>query len=55
MYNEAKLVIDDGWQILGEYTRNLHSIGADVGGRFLQWALRNWANEKLADKSNGAS
>ena len=44
MYNEAKLVIDDGWQILGEYTRNLHSIGADVGGRFLQWALRNWAN-----------
>ncbi len=46
MYNEAKLVVDDGWQILGEYTRNRYSIGADVGDRFLQWALRSEANSQ---------
>ena len=44
-----KLVFDGGWQILGEYTRNLHSIGADVGDRFLQRALRSGANSQRCD------
>ncbi len=49
MRGEVKLALDDDWQILGEYTRNLHSTGADVGDRFLQWTLRNWANLQRCD------
>ena len=49
MRGEVKLALDDDWQILGEYTRNLHSTGADVGDRFLQWTLRNWANPQRCD------
>ena len=49
MRGEVKLALDDDWQILGEYTRNLHSTGADVGDRFLQWILRNWANPQRCD------
>ena len=36
MRGEVKLVLDDDWQILGEYAQNLHSTGTDVGDRFLR-------------------
>ena len=49
MRGEVKLVLDDDWQILGEYTQNLHSTGNDVGDRFLQWVLRNWRNPQRCD------
>ena len=49
MRGEVKLVLDDDWQILSEYTRNLHATGADVGDRFLQWTLRNWASPQRCD------
>ena len=41
MRGETKLVLDADWIILGEYSRNLHSRGADVGDRFLRWVLNN--------------
>ena len=41
MHGETKLVLDADWIILGEYSRNLHSRGADVGDRFLRWVLNN--------------
>ncbi len=41
MSGEMKLVLDDEWRILGEYMRNLHSRGSDVGDRFLAWLLTN--------------
>ena len=44
MRDEVKLVLDDNWQILGEYAQNLHLTGNDVGDRFLRWVLRNWRN-----------
>ena len=49
MRDEVKLVIDDDWQILGEYAQNLHSTGTDVGDRFLLWVLRNWRNPERCD------
>jgi hypothetical protein len=49
MRGEVKLVLDDNWQILGEYAQNLHSTGTDVGDRFLQWVLRNWRNPQRCD------
>lgn len=44
---KTKLVLDDGRRILGEYMRNLHSNGADVGDRFLRWLLIN--KDKMCD------
>ena len=49
MRGEVKLVLDDNWQILGEYAQNLHSTGTDVGDRFLLWVLRNWRNPERCD------
>ena len=49
MRDEVKLVLDDDWQILGEYAQNLHSTGTDVGDRFLRWVLRNWRNPERCD------
>ena len=49
MRDEVKLVLDDDWQILGEYAQNLHSTGTDVGDRFLLWVLRNWRNPERCD------
>ena len=49
MRGEVKLVLDDDWQILGEYAQNLHSTGTDVGDRFLRWVLRNWRNPERCD------
>ena len=49
MRGEVKLVLDDDWQILGEYAQNLHSTGTDVGDRFLLWVLRNWRNPERCD------
>ena len=49
MRGEVKLVLDDDWQILGEYAQNLHSTGTDVGDRFLLWVLRNWRNPQQCD------
>lgn len=40
-----KLVIDDKWQIIGEYKDNLRSTGQPgVGDAFLKWVLTNWRN-----------
>ena len=49
MRDKVKLVLDDDWQILGEYAQNLHSTGTDVGDRFLLWVLRNWRNPERCD------
>ena len=49
MRGKVKLVLDDDWQILGEYAQNLHSTGTDLGDRFLQWVLRNWRNPERCD------
>ena len=49
MRGVAKLVLDDNWQILGEYAQNLHFTGNDVGDRFLRWVLRNWRNPQRCD------
>ena len=49
MRGEVKLVLDDYWQILGEYAQNLHSTGTDLGDRFLLWVLRNWRNPERCD------
>ena len=49
MQGEMKLVLDMEWIILGEYSDNLHSRGADVGDRFLAWSLRNRTNPEQCD------
>lgn len=42
---EHTLVLDDKWQIIQEYKRNLHSGGQPgVGDAFLKWVLTNQAN-----------
>ena len=46
---EMKLVLDADWLILGEYSRNLHLRGADVGDRFLTWCLRNRTNPEQCE------
>lgn len=39
---EEKLVLDDGWIILGEYMDNLRSSGEPgAGDRFFKWVLQN--------------
>ena len=41
-----KLVLDDNWKILGEYTQNLRSTGEPgAGDRFLLWVLRNQSGQ----------
>ena len=49
MRGEMKLVLDADWMILGEYSRNLHSRGVDVGDRFLLWCLRNRTNPQQCE------
>ena len=49
MRGEMKLVLDADWMILGEYSRNLHSRGVDVGDRFLVWCLRNRTNPERCE------
>ena len=45
---EEKLVLDNGWIILGEYLRNLRSSGEPgAGDRLLRWVLAN--KDKLCD------
>ena len=42
MRGEEKLVLDNGWIILGEYLRNLRSTGEPgAGDSFLRWILMN--------------
>ena len=42
---EEKLVLDNGWIILGEYLRNLRSSGEPgAGDNFLRWILMNKAD-----------
>ena len=42
---EEKLVLDNGWIILGEYLRNLRSTGEPgAGDSFLRWILMNKDN-----------
>ena len=41
----GKVVLDDGWRLIGEYIRNLRSDGQPgVGDAFLKWVLTNWKN-----------
>ena len=49
MCGKMKLVLDTDWLILGEYSRNLHLRGADVGDRFLTWCLRNRTNPEKCE------
>ena len=45
-----KLALDNGWQIIREYLRNLHSSGQPgVGDAFLKWVLTNWLNPERCD------
>ena len=45
---EEKLVLDNGWIILGEYLRNLRSSGEPgAGDRLLRWILAN--KDRLCD------
>ena len=46
---ETKLVLDENWNILGEYSRNLHLRGTEVGDRFLTWCLRNRTNPEQCE------
>ena len=46
---ETKLVLDADWIILGEYSRNLHLRGTEVGDRFLTWCLRNRTNPEQCE------
>ncbi len=40
-----RLVLDDGWEIIREYMRELSSTGQPgVGDAFLKWVLTNWTN-----------
>ena len=48
MWGEVKLVLDDNWQILGEYAQ-IYIHRQDVGDRFLRWVLRNWRNPERCD------
>ena len=49
MRGETKLLLDTEWKILGEYSDNLHSCGADVGDEFLVWCLRNRKNPEKCE------
>jgi hypothetical protein len=43
MSGEVKLVLDNRWKIIDEYSRNLRSSGQPgVGDAFLRWVLTNW-------------
>jgi hypothetical protein len=47
---EHKLVLDDQWRIIREYTANLRSSGqAGLGEAFLQWVLTNRMNPKRCE------
>jgi len=43
--DSGKLVLDDGWRIMTEYTGHLHSEGQPgPGDAFLKWVLTNYRN-----------
>ena len=45
--DQRMLVIDSGWHIIGEYTRNLRSEGQPgIGDAFLKWVLENRENSQ---------
>ena len=45
---EGRVVIDDGWEILNEYSRHVSSTGQPgPGDAFLGWLLRNQANAEV--------
>lgn len=39
MSGDLRLVLDENWMILEEYTQNLQRGGADIGSAFLKWLL----------------
>lgn len=48
--DSERTVIDDGWQILGEYKDNARSSGEPgFGDAFLRWLLSNIANSDRCD------
>lgn len=47
----ARLVLDDGWEILSEYLRHLSSSGQPgPGDAFVKWALNNLANPDRCER-----
>ena len=47
----ARLVLDDGWEILKEYLRHMSSSGQPgPGDAFLKWALNNLANPERCER-----
>lgn len=51
MGGSRRLVLDAGWEILGEYGHKLDPKGPPtVGNRFLKWALTNQANPRACDR-----
>lgn len=51
VHRNGRVVIDDGWRILGEYRNNLSESGQPgVGDRFLKWLLQNHSNHQRCVK-----
>lgn len=46
----GRLVLDDGWLIIAEYTKHLAPSGQPgPGDAFLKWVLTNWTNPERCD------
>jgi hypothetical protein len=47
----GKLVLDDGWQIIGEYqNKTKHRTDKESGDVFIKWALQNRAKASCVDR-----
>lgn len=47
----ARLVLDDGWEVLSEYLRHMSSSGQPgPGDAFVKWALNNLANPARCER-----
>jgi hypothetical protein len=51
LFDRRRLVVDDGWRIIGEYRSVLQSDGQPtISQRFLKWVLTNHTNTALCEK-----
>lgn len=49
--HDGQIVLDDGWRIIREYTRQARSAGQPgPGDAFLKWVLTNQANEQRCQR-----
>jgi hypothetical protein len=49
--DRRRLVLDDGWRIIGEYRNKLSPTGQPgLGDRFLKWVLTNWASPERCER-----